>query len=74
MYYSCYLAVIVFLLGAMEGMTMELTHIMVLSSNLSVTEPLVTFFFFLATLLNMWDLNFLTRNQTYDPCSGSVES
>ena len=22
----------------------------------------------------MWDLNFLTRNQTHDPCSGSVES
>ena len=46
MYYSCYLAVIVFLHRAMEGMTMELTHIMVLSSNLSVTEPLITFFFF----------------------------
>ena len=28
MYYSCYLAVIVFLLRAMEGMTMELIHIM----------------------------------------------
>ena len=53
MYYSCYLAVIVFLLRAMEGMTLELTHIVVLSSDLSVTEHLVTFFFFGHTAQHM---------------------
>ena len=55
-------------------MTLELTHIVVLSSDLFVTEHLVTFFFFLATLLSIWGLNSLTRNQTHDACSGSVES
>ena len=32
------------------------------------------FFFFLATLWGMWDLTFLTRDQTHAPCNGSIES
>ena len=32
------------------------------------------FWFILATPRGMWDLNSLTRDQTYAPCSGSTES
>ena len=32
------------------------------------------FFFFLVALHGMWDLSFLTRDQTRAPCIGSVES
>ena len=33
----------------------------------------VGFFFFFAALHGMWDLSFLTKDQTHAPCSGSTE-
>ena len=37
-------------------------------------EGVLFYFFFLTALCGVWDLSSPTRDQTYVPCSGSLES
>ena len=58
----------------MDYKELDTTERLSLSHTAEVGGGLLFYFLFFSQLLSMWDLSFLTRDQTCDPCTGSAES